>query len=157
MEVTFFSGGEPTALPARRALAAHIRRHVRAELYDASGAALADGIAIYALSDPADLGVLRYVGQSGSPRRRFLQHLHSARLWLAAEQPWWIKNPPLRPLYDWIRAIYREGLRLPTMVVWEWRDEAASARRAERARIGEALARGDPLLNIEAERSGWRS
>src|SRR4051812_48398846 len=63
-----------------------IRRHVAAQLYDESGTE-ASGIAIYTLSDPRDIRAVRYVGQSSAPRRRFLQHLNSARLWLPEEVP----------------------------------------------------------------------
>ena len=139
--------------PRAPEVARHIRLHVQRELYDESAAAVAAGIAIYSLSDPGELLQLRYIGQTGSPRRRFMQHLHTARLWLPADRPWWVKSAKLRPLYEWIRAIYRQDLRLPTMVVWEWLDDRGRARVAERARICEALSRGHPLLNIEAARA----
>jgi hypothetical protein len=110
------------------------------------------GIAVYSLSDPKTLRVFRYIGQTAFPRRRLLQHLNAARLWLSGEQPWWIKKPRTRPLYEWIRTMYREDLQLPTMVVWEWSETASCARVAERARICEGLSRGLPLLNVEGER-----
>jgi hypothetical protein len=131
-------------------LAHHIRRHVDAQLYDAS-AAPQEGFAIYGLSDPRDIRDLRYVGQTTRPRRRFLQHLSTATLWLPDERPWWVKSPKLRPLYDWIRDLYGDGFRLPTMVVYAWVSTAADARVAERARIYECLTLGLPLLNVETE------
>ena len=134
-------------------MARRIRLHVQADLYDESGAPVPDGIAIYSLSDPGDLHGLRYVGQTGSPKRRFLQHLNTARLWVPEERPWWVKNPKLRPLYDWIRAIYRQNSRLPTMIIWDWIDDLSGARVAERARICAALSKGLPLLNVEATRA----
>ncbi len=85
------------------------------------------------------------------PRRRFLQHLNSARLWIPDEQPWWIESPILRPLYTWIRELYRDDLRLPTMVVSTWTTTTPAARLAERARIFECLAQRLPLLNVETE------
>lgn len=131
-------------------LAGYVRRHVAAELYDESGAP-AEGTAIYSLSDPRDIRCIRYVGQTAHPRRRFSQHLNAARLWLPDERPWWIKSPTLRPLYEWIRELYRDELRLPTMVISAWAETTAAARLAERARIYECLANHLPLLNVETE------
>ena len=134
-------------------LARHIRRHIAAELYDESGVPPA-GIAIYALSDPRDLRRLRYVGQTINPSRRFLQHLSTARLWLPDDRPWWIKSPKLRPLYLWIRDLYRDEFRMPTMVISGWVEGLRDARLAERSRIYECLARQLPLLNVETENLG---
>lgn len=131
-------------------LARHIRRHVVAELYDESQA-LAQGTAIYSLSDPRDIRLIRYVGQTSLPHRRFLQHLNTARLWLPDDRPWWIQSPKLRPLYEWIRALYRDEFRLPTMVVSAWAETTIGGRLAERARIYECLTNGLPLLNVETE------
>jgi hypothetical protein len=131
-------------------LARHVRRHVAAELYDESGTP-AKGTAIYSLSDPRDIRHIRYVGQTSLPRRRFLQHLNTARLWLPDDRPWWVKSPQLRPLYEWIRELYRDELRLPTMVVSAWAKTTRAARLAERAWIYECLANRLPLLNIETE------
>ncbi|HLK71681.1 MAG TPA: GIY-YIG nuclease family protein [Steroidobacteraceae bacterium] len=133
-------------------LGQHLRRHVQYQLYDASIELDPAGIAIYSLCDPRDIRQARYIGQSSSPRRRFLQHLNTARLWLPDERPWWIKSPKLRPLYDWIRELYREDRRLPTMVVWRWAPTATAARLAEREHIEQCLSEHQPLLNIEAER-----
>jgi hypothetical protein len=139
---------------ARVELSRRIRRHVGHELYDDSlqSATSGSGIAIYGLSDPRELRCVRYVGQTLSPRHRFLQHLNAARLWLADERPWWIGDPKLRPLYEWIRALYQQDGCLPTMVVSSWAESRASARLAERARICECLAGQLPLLNVEAQR-----
>lgn len=131
----------------------HIRWHIEHDLYDESGSCVPDGIAIYSLSDPSDLRTLRYIGQTSSPRRRLLQHLNAARLWMPAERPWWIRNPKLCPLYEWIRSIYREHYRLPTMIIWEWTERVDSARAVERARIYDSLSQGLPLLNVEAARA----
>lgn len=131
-------------------LARYVRCHVAAELYDESGAP-AEGTAIYALSDPRDIRCIRYVGQTSHPRRRFLQHLNAARLWLPDERPWWIKSPTLRPLYEWIRELYQQELRLPIMVISAWADTTAAAKLAERARIYECLVNRLPLLNVETE------
>ncbi|HEV7613860.1 MAG TPA: hypothetical protein VGO37_18420 [Steroidobacteraceae bacterium] len=131
-------------------LARYIRRHVGSHLYDDSGIP-PESIAIYTLSDPRDIRCVRYVGQTTLPARRFLQHLNTAKLWLPEERPWWIKSPKLRPLYDWIRELYRDELRLPTMVVSSWVDNAMDARLAERVRIYEYLGKRLPLLNVESE------
>jgi hypothetical protein len=131
-------------------LGRQIRSHVLSQFYDDSGAAPL-GTAIYSLSDPRDIRQVRYVGQTTAPRRRFLQHLNSAKLLLPDEMPWWMKSPQLRPLYEWIRDIYRDERRLPVMVVTAWVETASEARVAERTRICECLEKGLPLLNVEAE------
>lgn len=141
---------DPMAKPlSKTQLARHIGRHVDMDLYDAS-AMPREGFAIYSLSDPRDIHHLRYVGMTTLPRRRFLQHLQTARLWLPEERPWWVKSPKLRPLYGWIRELYQDELRLPTMVVSDWVGTARDARAAERARIHACLALGLPLLNVES-------
>ena len=145
--------GQQTPALSRAQLARHIRQHVAAHLYDESGSSTG-GTAIYTLSDPRDLRAVRYVGQSRSPARRFLQHLNTARLWLLADAPWWVKDPKLRPLSEWIRGLYREEGRLPTMIVCEWVTTTAAARTAERARISTCLKCQLPLLNVESERLG---
>jgi hypothetical protein len=134
-------------------LARHIRQHVARELYDDSGLEPV-GTAIYSLAYPRDLRLTRYIGQTSVPRRRFLQHLGTARLWLPEEPPWWVKQPRLRPLYEWLRELYAQEQRLPTMVIHGWVDTAHRARLAERARIVAALANDLPLLNVERELLG---
>jgi len=121
-------------------------------LIDESGA-VSEGTAIYALTDPRDVRTPRYIGQTRAPRRRFLQHIAHARLWLPDERPWWIREPQLRPLYDWIRELHRDEARLPAMVVTEW-VPSGQARTVERTRILEGLAREWPLLNYEREVQG---
>jgi hypothetical protein len=103
----------------------------------------------YILSDPRDLRCVRYIGQTLAPRRRLLQHLNAGRVWIPDELPWWVKNPELRPLYEWIRGLFRDGLRLPVMIITEW-TTAPEARAIERQRILEALSQGQPLFNVEA-------
>ena len=131
-----------------------VSRLIRARLHLllADDSATAPGeAAIYTLSDPRDLRCVRYVGQTLSPRRRLLQHLNAARLWLPDELPWWMKDPELRPLYEWIRELFADGFRLPAMIVVQWTSRA-EARALERQRIMEALAEGQSLFNIE----GWK-
>ncbi len=131
-------------------LTRRFRRHVANALVDDSGMPAA-GTAIYSLSDPRDIRAIRYVGQTSAPRRRLLQHLNTARLWMPDEVPWWIASPKLRPLYTWIRELYRDEQRLPVMVVSAWIEIRADARVAERTRIYECLAQQLPLLNVETE------
>ena len=119
---------------------------------DDSGAT-PQGVAIYSLSDPRDIRQIRYIGQTTVPRRRHLQHVNAARLWLPDELPWWIKSPQLRPLYSWIRQLYREDGRLPVMIVSVWVD-LPQARLVERTRIYECLQQELPLLNVESELRG---
>jgi hypothetical protein len=137
----------PTLTQAQ--LLRHIRRRLGALLFDESPGAAA-GVAIYSLSDPRDIRAIRYVGQSAAPRRRLLQHLSAARLWLPDEKPWWVRAPQLRPLYAWIRQLYADESRLPVMVISAW-VEPAHARAAERLRIHECLQRQLPLLNAGTE------
>jgi hypothetical protein len=135
---------------SRAAIGMRMRRHIRAELYDDSGDR-ARGIAIYTLSDPRSIRDVRYVGQTQSPARRFAQHLHTARLWLPDEVPWWIKSPKLRPLYTWIRELYADDRRMPVMVVSVWAGSIGEARVLERTRIMECLESRLELLNVERE------
>ena len=67
------------------------------------------------------------------------------------DRPWWVQSPKLRPLYEWIRELYRDEFRLPTMVVSAWAETMRAARLAERARIYECLANCLPLLNVKTE------
>jgi hypothetical protein len=133
--------------------ARYIRSHVAAQLYDVS-ALPPQGTAIYTLADPRELRRVRYVGQSRAPKRRFLQHLNTARVWMPADTPWWVKDPRLRPLSEWIRQLYLEEMRLPTMVICDWVETTAEARLAERARICACLEDQLQLLNVEGERGG---
>ena len=84
--------------------------------------------------------------------RRFLQHLNTARLWFPDERPWWVKSPKLRPLYTWIRDLYADESRLPTMIICAWAETGAAARLQERMHIIHCLANRLPLLNVESER-----
>jgi hypothetical protein len=136
--------------PNAAQLRQRFRLHTQAEIYDDSNSP-PGGLAIYTLSDPRDIRDVRYVGQTRAPRRRFLQHLNHAQLWLADELPWWVKQPKLRPLYTWLRALYRDHYRLPIMVITAWAATPAEARVAERARICACLANQLPLLNVETE------
>ena len=131
-------------------VAQHIRVRVASQLFDESSVA-PRGTAIYSLSDPRDVREIRYIGQTTAPRRRLLQHLSTARLWLPDEVPWWVPSPRLRPLYYWIRALHRDEGRLPVMVVSAWVETSRDARLAERNRIYECLERGFALLNSETE------
>jgi hypothetical protein len=150
-----FPEAREIAAPAPSATQAHLRLRLRRELpyllCDDSGDA-PSGFALYTLADPRDVRCVRYVGQSGSPRRRYLQHVRTARLWVAADTPWWIRLPRLRALYAWIRELYRDDGRLPFMLVSGWLATAAEARLRERQLIAELALRGLPLLNVEAER-----
>jgi hypothetical protein len=144
---------KPTVLPPlpRWELGRHIRARLPGLIADESGAVEPGGFAIYTLSDPRDLRRVRYVGQTRAPQRRLLQHLHTARLWLPDEVPWWFAAPELRPLYDWIRALHWEDYRLPAMLITDWKDSIAAARLAERELILHYLGAQHELLNVERE------
>lgn len=126
-----------------------VRIRCASHIVDLSGTE-PDEAAIYTLSDPRDLSAVRYVGQTSCPRRRFLQHITAAKLWLPDELPWWIKRPDMRALYQWIRELYLDERRLPFMVVAAWAGNA-EALAQERELICEHLRRHSPLLNRESE------
>jgi hypothetical protein len=110
-----------------------------------------DAFAIYTLSDPRDAREVRYVGQTRSPTKRFLQHINTARLWLPDEAPWWFKPPELRPLYEWMRELHQDEYRLPLMIITAWAASEREARDVERRRIFDYLSQQRALLNVEAE------
>ena len=139
-------------LLSRAKLTRQFRKQLAGQLYDESGVT-PDGVAIYSLSDPRDIREVRYIGQTTAPPRRLLQHVGTARLWLPDERPWWVKSPKLRPLYDWIRELYRDEERLPVMVVLAW-TEVGHAKVLERSTIYDCLQRKLPVLNVERERLG---
>lgn len=109
-----------------------------------------EGLAIYTLTDPRDVTLPRYIGQTSSPGRRWYQHVNTARLWMPDEIPWWVKSPRLRPLQEWIRSLHREDYRLPFMSITGWAGTIGEARAKERALILESLEHQMPLLNVEA-------
>lgn len=140
--------------PARFTLTQRIRDCRQHNIIDQTGVEPGE-VAIYTLSDPRDVRLVRYVGQTRNPRSRLTQHLHAARLWLPDELPWWIRQEKLRPLYTWIRELHGEGGRLPVMFVVGW-TTAQLARRDERRFVREFVAAGLPLLNHEADVFGRR-
>jgi hypothetical protein len=141
------STGNSLPAPAALALMRFVRARLASQVYDDAPCA-AQGTAIYTLSDPRDLRAVRYVGQTRAPRRRFLQHVRTARLWLPAELPWWVVEERYRPLYEWIRALFRDEQRLPVMIVTAWHDVPADATVAERAAIQDWIRRDTALLNV---------
>lgn len=137
----------------KRQLARHVRARLAESIHDEFGSE-PGGFAVYTLSDPREIRDVRYVGQTGSPARRFLQHIDTARLWQPEDAPWWFKPPALRPLYEWIRALHRDGNRLPLMIVTAWVPTLAEARAGERASIYELLRANRALFNVECARLG---
>ncbi len=140
------SRGSGTSSGLSPGLQSELRRRLRLHLYDESGVASA-GTAIYSLADPREVRASRYIGQTTHPRRRLMQHVRTARLWLPDEMPWWVEAPRLRPLYGWIRELHQREGRLPVMIVHAW-VEARHAQLAERERILACLERQLPLLNV---------
>jgi hypothetical protein len=126
-----------------------IRSRSTSHILDVTGAEEKEA-AIYALADPRDVELVRYIGQTRAPRSRFLQHMNEARLWLPDEVPWWVKSPKLRPLYHWIRELYADERRMPIMMIVAW-TEGALARQEEGRHIREYLRHQKPLLNSETE------
>jgi hypothetical protein len=146
------------AIAPKEQLARRLRAAVRSHIHGASNGA-AGWTALYTLADPRDVRCARYVGQTRHPRRRFAQHLNTARLWLpddagTEEGIDWVAAPEHRPLYAWIRALHSDGGRLPFMWVVEWLEPAADRLAAERAAIMTLLAQGAELLNAEARGLG---
>lgn len=129
------------------------RAAVRTHIYD-QGSGLDGATAVYTLADPRDARCPRYVGQTRDLRRRFMQHVQSARLWLPDDVPWWVRSPKHRPLYSWIRALYRDDGRLPFMCVVERVEVGSDPLIAERSAILRMLAEGARLLNVEARALG---
>jgi hypothetical protein len=140
--------------PTRSALTQRIRDCRQHNIVDQTGVAPGE-VAIYTLSDPRDVRLVRYVGQTRNPQSRLTQHLNAARLWLPDERPWWIRQEQLRPLYSWIRELHGDGGRLPVMFVVGW-TSAELARRDEHRFVREFVADGLPLLNHEAAGLGRR-
>lgn len=143
-----------TASDTRATLARRLRACRLHNIVDQTGTEPGE-VAIYALLDPRDIEAVRYVGQTRSPTSRYAQHFNTARLWLPDELPWWVQKPELRPLYTWMRELYRDGGRLPVMFVVGW-TTAELARSDERRFIRAYLDAGLALLNIEAERRARR-
>jgi hypothetical protein len=112
-------------------------------------AAKPSDFAIYTLSDPRDVRLVRYVGQTANPSRRHAQHVAAARLWMPDTPPWWIQRPEVRPLYEWIRALHGDEGRLPVMIVTAWCLRPLDARVLERETIMRCLAEEMPLFNRE--------
>jgi hypothetical protein len=129
-----------------------VRSRVELLVSDLSGMPEAQ-FAIYTLADPRNVAEVRYVGLTRAPRRRSLQHVHTARLWLpeADDAAWWVRTPKLRPLYQWLRLLHRDEYRLPAMTVIQWVASSAEARVAERSHIEYCLGVNHPLLNFEAQ------
>src|SRR4051794_37585814 len=71
-----------------------IRRRLPALRFDDSGDE-PSAFAVYTLTDPRDIRLVRYVGQTANPSRRHAQHVAAARLWLPDTTPWWITRPKL--------------------------------------------------------------
>jgi hypothetical protein len=132
----------------KRLLAQRIRQCSLHNIVDQTGTERGE-VAIYTLCDPRDIEDVRYVGQTRDPVARFAQHVNAARLWLPDELPWWIRRELLRPLYEWIRALYGDGGRLPVMFVVGW-TTAELARRDERRFVRSFVWDDLPLLNHEA-------
>ena len=139
--------------PAHFEVAWRARAAVRTHIYD-EGGAFDGATAVYTLADPRYARCPRYVGQTRDVRRRFLQHVQTARLWLPDDVPWWVRSPKHRPLYSWIRALYRDDGRLPFMWVVEWVGAGSDPLVAERSAIVRLLAQGEQLLNVEARLTG---
>lgn len=131
---------------AKLTLSRRIRRCRLYNIVDQTGVEPGE-VAIYTLSDPRDVEVVRYVGQTRNPQSRFSQHINAARLWPPKELPWWIQREELRPLYTWIRTLYGEDARVPIMFVVCW-TASELAKSDERRFIRTFAAQDLPLLNV---------
>jgi hypothetical protein len=134
-------------------LARALRAAGRSQVHGAEGGS-SGWTAVYTLSDPREVRRPRYVGQTRDPRRRYAQHVHTARLWLPDSTPWWVRSAKHRPLYSWLRALHRDGGRLPFMWVVEWLDPSRDPLVAERTAIMQLLTQHSDLLNAEARGLG---
>ena len=140
----------------RDELALRLRRQLSALICDASDGERA-GVALYTLSDPREVRAVRYVGQSRAPMRRYRQHVRAACLALDAAAPWWVRQPHLGPLHEWIRALHADGGRLPFMLITQWVPSVAAARLLEQSLITAHAVAGCALLNFEALRETTRT
>src|SRR3569833_2024930 len=91
---------------------------------------------VYALVDPREPSVWRYIGRSFHPESRRLQHLHQSRR---------LRQGATRK-ERWIRELSSAGL-LPSAVVLEGGISLRDARVREQLWIREALLQGHPLTN----------
>ena len=137
----------------QRQLMRHVRTRVVESICDSSDCEPRE-FAIYTLSDPRTVREVRYVGQTRAPVQRLWQHINTARLWQPDEVPWWCKSPALRPLYEWIRQLYKDECRLPFMIVVQWVPTLLEARARERTNIYELLRAKQSLFNVECARLG---
>jgi len=102
---------------AAAALQRELRRRLHTHLYDESGVTPA-GTAIYSLADPREARISRYIGQTGQPARRLMQHLCTARLWLPDETPWWVEAQHAQLVErERIRACLAQQLPLLNVVI----------------------------------------
>lgn len=65
-------------------------------------------IAIYSLVDPRQPEIVRYIGQTGTPKVRHLQHVSCL---------------DMSPKSMWIESLYRDGI-FPQMQILEWTTES---------------------------------
>lgn len=134
----------------RAGFSLQVRRRLPLMLMDDCSDVAGD-FAVYTLSDPRDVRDVRYVGQTRAPPSRYRQHVNKACPWLPDDMPWWFKAPKDRPLHEWIRALHRDGGRLPVMIIVSRCTELRAARAAERALIFQCLEQGLPIFNFEAQ------
>lgn len=137
-------------------IALRLRRHLGVLICDTSDAERV-GVALYTLSDPRDVRAVRYVGQSSAPTRRYRQHVRAACLAQDGARPWWLRQPHLGPLHEWIRALHADGGRLPFMLITNWAPSVAAARLLEQSLITAHRAAGCALFNCEALREVVRA
>ena len=96
---------------------------------------------LYVLCEPTEVDpgeAIRYVGISSDTRRRFKEHLESARTNYGG-------NPKLRA---WLRRLNRRGLH-PTMKVYHFEGTLEAMRRQEKAVIYQLRRQGAGLLNTQ--------
>jgi hypothetical protein len=91
---------------------------------------------IYALVDPREPSVWRYIGRSFRPERRRFQHVHQSRR----------SRPGATGVERWIRKLSCVGL-LPCTVVLECGIPLRDAGAREQFWIRQALREGHPLTN----------
>ncbi len=137
----------------KRQLSRHVRARLIESIHDDSNSEPGE-FAVYTLSDPRAIREVRYVGQTRAPAQRLWQHVNTARLWQPDEMPWWFKSPALRPLYEWIRQLYRDECRLPLMIIVQRVPTLVEARACERTTIYDLLRAKRSLFNVECARLG---
>lgn len=99
---------------------------------------------VYGLVDPVELDRIRYVGQTTHPYHRYIGHVLSRKQRAAG----------FLPVSRWIRNLYLNHNRVPTMVLLEAVTDEKGLRERERYWIRVLAAKSQADLNRSADKKG---